>query len=85
MHLSIITILIFKNLNLIKDGKLTNAAILVFGKDINNFFSWFEIKCARFKWDETLEFIDMKDINGGVNCLYQFIKENPWLRTNKLA
>ena len=39
---------ILTHLNLIKDNKVTNAAILLFGKEPQKFFITSEIKCAQF-------------------------------------
>jgi len=48
-------------LKLLKDDKLTNAAILLFGKDPQKFLLQARIRCARFKG---VDFIDMKVIEG---------------------
>ncbi len=53
-------------LNLIQENKLTNTAILMFGKSPQNFFLQTKIRCARFKGIEGLDFIDMKVIDGTV-------------------
>ena len=50
-------------LNLIEQDKLTNGAILLFGKNPQKFFLQAETRCARFKGVEPLEFIDMKVFN----------------------
>lgn len=39
---------VFTHLSLIRDGKLTNAAILLFGKNPHRFFMQAEIKCVQF-------------------------------------
>jgi ATP-dependent DNA helicase RecG len=50
---------ILKNLKLIKDNKLTNAAVVLFAKDSEKIFSRCEIKMARFRGRDKLEgFID---------------------------
>ena len=67
-------------LNLLRREKLTNAAILLFGKNPQKFFPQAEVKCARFKGTEPLEFIDMKIF--GANIIDQredaleFVKEH---------
>src|SRR3989344_3879214 len=53
-------------LKLIKNGKFTNAGILLFGKTPQHFLSQSEIRCARFKGIEPLEFIDMKVLDGNI-------------------
>jgi predicted HTH transcriptional regulator len=39
---------VLTHLNLLKDGKLTNAAVLLFGKDPHRFFLQAEVKCVQF-------------------------------------
>lgn len=52
-----------ERLRLMKNGKLTNAAVLLFGKDPQNFFLQAETRCGRFKGLNVTEpFIDMKVI-----------------------
>ena len=67
-------------LNLLKREKLTNAAILLFGKNPQKFFPQAEVKCARFKGIEPLEFIDMKVFRGNIidqrEDALEFVKEH---------
>ncbi|MCD6274451.1 MAG: putative DNA binding domain-containing protein [Candidatus Aenigmarchaeota archaeon] len=69
-----------ERLKLIKNGKLTNAAILLFGKNPQKFFLQAETRCARFKGTEPLEFIDMKvfgeDIINQRDNAIEFVKEH---------
>ena len=63
-----------------RDGKLTNAAVLLFGKNPQRFFIQSETRCARFKGLKPLEFIDMKVFGGNIidqreNAL-EFVKEH---------
>ncbi|MBU1752514.1 helix-turn-helix domain-containing protein [bacterium] len=53
-------------LNLIQAGKLTNTAILMFGKSPQEFFIQARIRCARFKGTDGLDFIDMKVMDGTI-------------------
>jgi ATP-dependent DNA helicase RecG len=53
-------------LNLIKDKKLTNTAILLFGKDPQKFFPQVKIRAGRLKGVEGLDFIDMKILEGTI-------------------
>jgi len=54
-----------ERLDLIKKGKLTNAALLVFSKNPQRFFLQTEVRCARFKGTEAVKpFIDMKVFGG---------------------
>ncbi len=58
---------ILQKLDLLKDDKLTNAAILLFGKEPQKFFLQAETKCARFKGNEPVKpFIDMKMFGGNI-------------------
>jgi ATP-dependent DNA helicase RecG len=64
---------ILMRLKLIKDSKLTNSAILLFGKNPQSFFIQAEVKCVRFKGTGvTGTMIDMKDI--GSNLIDQVIE-----------
>ena len=58
--------LILKKLNLISGDKITNAGIILFGKNPSKFFDNNMIKCGRFKGVTKEEFIDMKDYNGNL-------------------
>lgn len=48
-----------EKLNLLKDAKLTNASILLFGKEPQKFFSQSEVRCACFEGTKPIIFIDM--------------------------
>jgi len=64
---------ILMRLKLIKDSKLTNSAILLFGNNPQDFFIQAEVKCVRFKGTGvTGTMIDMKDI--GSNLINQVIE-----------
>ena len=69
-----------RKLNLIEQDKLTNAAILLFGKNPQTFFLQAETRCARFKGVEPLEFIDMKVFGGNIidqrEDALEFVKEH---------
>jgi len=71
---------VLEKLNLIKSGNLTNAAILLFGKNPQRFFLQAETKCARFKGTKPLEFIDMKVFGGNIinqrDDSLEFVKEH---------
>ena len=68
-----------KKLNLMKNNRLTNAAILLFGKEPQRFFPQSELRCARFKGTKPLEFIDMKILDGDLinqrEDALKFVKE----------
>jgi ATP-dependent DNA helicase RecG len=55
-----------ERLELTRNGLVTNAAVLLFGKRPQRFFITSEIRCGRFKGAEPLEFIDMKVQNGNL-------------------
>lgn len=67
-------------LNLLNEGNPTNAAILLFGKNPQRFFTQSEIRCARFKGTKPLEFIDMKVFGGNLidqrEDVVEFVKEH---------
>ena len=71
---------VLERLELMKNGKFSNAAILLFGKDPQKFFLQAETRCARFKGTEPLEFIDMKVFGRSIinqrDDAVEFIKEH---------
>ena len=75
---------VLEKLNLMKDGSLTNAAIFLFGKNPQKFFLQAETRCARFKGNKPLEFIDMKVFGGNIieqrEDALEFVKEHIKLR-----
>ncbi len=71
---------VLKRLGLIQDRHMTNAAILLFGKEPQRFFRQAVTKCGRFKGTEPISFIDMKDFGGSIidqrDNTIEFIKEH---------
>ncbi len=69
-----------EKLKLTKNAKLTNASILLFGKEPQKFFNQSEVKCARFKGNDTTSFLDIKEIKGNIidqiPNIIKFIKEH---------
>jgi len=54
-------------LGLMKNGRLTNASILLFGRNPQKFFLQAETRCARFKGAKPVKpFLDMKVFGGSV-------------------
>jgi ATP-dependent DNA helicase RecG len=53
-------------LNLLHNDKLTNAAILLFGKTPQIIYPRSMVKCAKFAGNEPIDFIDMQDIKGSL-------------------
>ena len=66
--------LILRKLGLITSEGITNAGILLFGKDPKKFFSNDLVKCGRFKNEESKEFMDIRDFDGNLfDCLEKSI------------
>ncbi len=69
-----------ERLELMKNKELTNAVVLLLGKNPQKFFSQAETRCARFKGTEPLEFIDMKVFGGNIinqrDDAVEFVKEH---------
>jgi len=77
---------ILRKLKLIRGENLTNACILLFGKNPQELFLQAEVKCVRFKGtDVTADMLDFKDIEGDlfqqVEDVEKFIFKNISLRT----
>jgi len=53
-------------LDLLRDGNLTNAAILLFGKNPQKFVLQAFTQCGKFKGVDTLEFEDMHDFKASI-------------------
>jgi len=53
-----------RQLNLMKESQLTVAALLLFGKNPQRFLLQAKVRCARFKGDQEIEFLDLKVIEG---------------------
>ncbi len=84
---------ILKRLKLIKDNKITNAAIVLFGKDPQDFFLQAELKAIRFRgYDVTGEMIDFKTISADAitllekaeNFIFEHIPMKAWIESGKL-
>ncbi len=84
---------VLRKLKLMKDGKLTNAAILLFGKEPQDFFLQAELKAIRFKGvDETKPMLDFKTIGGDAitllekaeSFIYDHIPMKAWIEAGKL-
>ena len=58
---------VLMRLNLLKDKALTNASILLFGKNPQKFFLQAGVRCIRFKGNKPVKpFIDMRVISGNI-------------------
>jgi len=53
-------------LNLLRNGQLTVAAILLFGRNPQRFMVQASLRCARFKGIQEVEFLDMKLLEGDI-------------------
>jgi len=80
-------------LNLLRDNKLTNTAILMFGKEPQKFLLQSEVRCAKFKGVIPVKpFIDMKVIDGVIDeqvdsaekFVLNNIKKSAWLVPGKV-
>ncbi len=79
-------------LKLMKKGRITNAAFLMFSKNPQSFFLQCETKCARFKGTSTKEFIDMAEFSGPLfkqvdeaeNFVLRNIKKAAWIEPGKI-
>ena len=84
---------ILMRLKLTQANKLTNAAILLFGKDPQKFFEQSETKCIRFKGIDVVgEMIDLKPITGDIisqvkeieKFIYNHISLHSWIESGKM-
>jgi len=84
---------ILMRLKLIQANKLTNAAILLFGKNPQEFFDQSEAKCIRFKGIDVVgEMIDLKPISGDIisqvkeieKFIYDHISLHSWIEPGKM-
>lgn len=55
-----------EKLELLYQGKMSRAAVLLFGKQPQRFLLQSVVRCARFKGTEPLHFLDMKVIEGNI-------------------
>ena len=69
-----------RQLGLIQDGRLTVAALLLFGRNPQRLLTQAMVRCARFKGTNEVHFLDMKVIQGNiieqVEEVMAFIKRN---------
>lgn len=84
---------ILMRLKLIREGKLTNSAVLLFSNNPQDFFIQAEIKCVRFKGiDVTGTMTDMKPISGNLidqvveaeKFIYDRISMSAWIESGKI-
>jgi len=57
---------ILRKLKLISGQKITNAGVLLFGKQPTRFFDNVLVRCGRFKGVVKEQFLDMKDLDGNL-------------------
>jgi ATP-dependent DNA helicase RecG len=71
---------VLRQLGLMQDGKLTVAAVLLFGRNPQRLLTQAMVRCARFKGITEVHFLDMKVIQGTiiqqVEEVVAFIKRN---------
>jgi len=79
---------VLTKLKLMREDELTNAGVLLFGKEPQRFFAQSEVRCARFKGDEAVKpFVDMKVFGGDIldhvdkalNFTLEHIPRSAWL------
>lgn len=84
---------ILMRLRLTIEGKLTNTAILLFGKSLQDFFEQSEVKCIRFKGtDVTGKILDLKPIRNNIidavieaeRFIFDHISMSAWIETGKI-
>ena len=57
---------VLRKLHLLDSEEIRNAAILLFGKDPNHFFPQAQLRCARFRGTDSVDFLDMKAFEGNL-------------------
>ena len=67
---------LLRHLNLLNKGRLTNAAMLLFGQTPQRFLISSEIKCAHFHGTEVAKPIPSYQVYKGGRCLRSWTK--PW-------
>lgn len=55
-----------RQLNLMHNGQLTIASLLLFGRNPQRCLVQSKVRCARFKGDDEVEFLDLKVIEGDI-------------------
>ncbi|RMF31902.1 MAG: hypothetical protein D6752_01200, partial [Candidatus Nitrosothermus koennekii] len=84
---------ILNKLRLIRDGKVTNACILLFGKNPQDYFIQASIKCVRFNGiDITSDMLDFKDVEGDLftqvddaeKFIFNNIAKRAWIEEGKI-
>ncbi len=84
---------VLMRLKLVRDMELTNAAILLFGKNPQEFLDQSEAKCTRFKGkDVTGEMIDLKPASGNIidqvkeieKFIFNHISLRAWIEPGKI-
>ncbi|MEA3342538.1 MAG: helix-turn-helix domain-containing protein [archaeon] len=82
-----------EKLGLIHNNKLTNAAVLLFGKEPQRQFLQAEVRCAKFKGIEAVKpFLDMRVLRGniygqidaGERFILDNIKKQAWVEPGKI-
>lgn len=66
---------VLEKLELLRDGRLTHAAVLLFGRAPQRFLRQSEVHVSRFKGTQPLQFLDMKVIEGSLLAQRDLIME----------
>ena len=61
---------LLENLDLLKNGKLKNAAVLLFCKDVTRLFSYASVTCLTFQGKERVKILDRKEFGSDIHSNY---------------
>ncbi|MDX9982063.1 MAG: ATP-binding protein, partial [Lentisphaeria bacterium] len=62
---------ILRGLDLMPDGRLTNAAVVLFGREVSGDYPQCVLRLARFKGTDKTEFLDSRMVHGHAFLLFQ--------------
>lgn len=62
---------LLENLSLVKDGKMKNAGVLIFSKEVTKFFLHATINCVFFRGKERSTILDREEYNFDLNTNYE--------------
>ena len=70
---------VLKNLNLLTDEGITNAAVLLFAKEPYKYFKSSKVRCIHFMDDDRIDILDKKEVDkgiiGNIEFAINYIKE----------
>ncbi len=62
---------LLENLSVVKDGKMKNAGVLLFSREVTRFFIQATINCVYFRGKERYTILDREEFNGDINTNYE--------------